>query len=66
MCRVCKMPLDDEAKVFKEIEKKIKSGTDPEHFQQVLDKILGTTVPERNTEIEEAWEKRNRKGDSNE
>jgi hypothetical protein len=63
MCRVCKMPLDNEKAVLEAIEKKIKAGANPEHFTPLLDKLLGTEMTERDTEIEEEWEKRNRKGD---
>ncbi len=61
MCRVCNMPLDNEQVVLAAVEQAIKNGTNPEHFTKLLDKLLGTEMAERNTEVEEAWENANRR-----
>lgn len=55
------MPLDEEIVVLEAIEKAIKCGKDPEHFQNLLDKLLGTEMPDRDEEMEEAWENGNKK-----
>lgn len=55
------MPLDEETVVLEAIEKAIKCGKDPEHFQNLLDKLLGTEMPDRDEEMEEAWENGNKK-----
>jgi hypothetical protein len=34
MCRICDMSLDNEQALLEAIEKKIKSGTLPEHFSK--------------------------------
>lgn len=56
MCAICNMSLDDESKVLLAIEKKIKAGASPEHFQKILDKLLDTEMAERDEETEAAWE----------
>lgn len=61
MCKVCKMSTDDEKSVLAAVAKKIESGTNPEHFVKLLDKLLGTEMAERDQDIEEAWESANRK-----
>jgi len=61
MCKVCKMSLDDEEAVFEAIELRIKNGANPEHFQSILDKLLGTEMGDRDEEAEEAWESNRKK-----
>lgn len=60
MCYVCKMPLDNEAAVLAEVDKAIRNGASPVHFESLLDKLCGTQLQERNEEVEEAWEKKYR------
>jgi hypothetical protein len=55
------MSLDNEQALLEAIEKKIKSGTLPEHFFEVLDRLLGTKMVDRDQDVEEAWEESNRK-----
>lgn len=65
MCKVCKKlknSTTDVTTVFLEIEKAIKKGADPEHFENLLNVVLGTEMPERDEDLEAAWEdKRGRK-----
>lgn len=57
MCRVCekvsKLPPEEGLKL---VEVSIKSGKNPEHFKAVLDKVLGTEVPEQDVARDGAWE----------
>lgn len=61
MCQVCKstqvMDLED---ALETIGEAIKSGRDPEHFQALLDGLLGTEMEEQDEEMNEAWERKRR------
>jgi len=39
-----------------EIAALIKEGADPESFQKEIDRLLGTTMEERDEQLEAAWE----------
>jgi hypothetical protein len=39
-----------------EIAALIKKGADPESFQKEIDKLLGTTMEDRDEQLEVAWE----------
>lgn len=62
MCDICnriknlidaKDPTEDALRVM---ETAIKDGTPPEHFKPLLDKLLGTELAERDTDVEQRWE----------
>ena len=57
MCKVCKNIKNYEiADALKEIEIAIKEGKKPEHFDKILDELLGTKEIEEDVELNEAWE----------
>lgn len=61
MCRVCKAAVQlPKKEALDRIGAAMGSGRDPEHFQKVLDQILGTGVPEQDEVADEAWENRRR------
>jgi hypothetical protein len=39
-----------------EIAALIKKGADPERFQEEIDQLLGTTMEDRDPQLEAAWE----------
>jgi hypothetical protein len=45
---------------FDDIAKKLKDGADYDSFKDALDKMLGTELPERDLELEERFERKNR------
>lgn len=57
MCRVCtkarKMPVKQALALIGEA---IRKGSKGEHFEKVLDELLGTKVPEQDEELDAAWE----------
>lgn len=70
MCLLCTTikqapPLDDAAvvKMLDRINKKIESGVDPEHFDEVMDLLLDTEMPERDEFAETMYESRRRSED---
>lgn len=69
MCQICRsvknksFPLSPEetADVLNRIGQKMVKNPSSTHFTDLLDKILGTTVPESNEELDGAWERNHRK-----
>lgn len=71
MCTLCKeakkrmriqTPLNEtETRTYLDsIAAAIASGTKPEHFQDVLDQILGTEMTEQDEELDAFWEHKRR------
>lgn len=72
MCRICnkikKIKVKDGVlndsiiqDLLEIIANMMKNGNNNEHLQKIMDDILETSLPDRNLELEEAWEKENRK-----
>ena len=67
MCLVCRKirkrpsPLNssDTSLSLKDIEKAIKSGSNPNHFESLVDEILGTGLSRQDGEANQAWELKN-------
>lgn len=70
MCLICQEvnKLMDAGKddaigtAMRKIETAMKQGVPAEHFQEALDKILGTEMEARDPELDLAWERRYRRG----
>jgi hypothetical protein len=63
MCKTCDEVKDmpqDQALI--KIGEEMKRGKNPDHFKLVLDFLLGTEEPKSNSDLDEIWEKSNRKG----
>ena len=43
-------------KSLKDIEKAIKNGQDPNHFESLLNKLLGTETSDSDEELDQVWE----------
>ncbi len=58
MCATCKSAAkqSDPKVALKMVEQAIEAGRPPEHFKDLLDKILDTAEPEVNAEADEAFE----------
>jgi len=58
MCYVCKSfkKNGDPKEAMVGIKKELERGVDPEHFDPLLDQLLGTGIPEVDEELEVAWE----------
>jgi len=49
---------------MEEIAKAIENGEKPNHFDDLLDKLLGTEMTDSDEELDQAWENRYRNGRS--
>ena len=58
MCRICvnamKLPVKE---ALEEIGKAMKAKGNSKHFEQTLDVLLGTAIPNTDPELDEVWER---------
>ncbi len=57
MCRICtKAKTLAPQEALNLIATAMQKGRNPEHFDKIMDDLLGTKIPEKNNELDAAWE----------